>query len=75
MEDEMGDILFSIVNICRFYKINPEDALERTNRKFIRRFSYVEEQTLAKGRSMKDMSLDEMDVLWNEAKRIEKGNK
>lgn len=75
MEDEMGDILFSIVNICRFYKINPEDALERTNRKFIRRFSYVEEQTIAKGRSMKDMSLDEMDVLWNEAKRIEKGNK
>ena len=72
MEDEMGDILFSIVNICRFYKINPEDALERTNRKFIRRFTYVEQETLAKGRNMRDMSLEEMDALWDEAKRIER---
>lgn len=75
MEDEMGDILFSIVNICRFYKINPENALERTNRKFMRRFSYVEEQAFAQGRSLSEMSLEEMDTLWDEAKSIENEKK
>jgi XTP/dITP diphosphohydrolase len=72
MEDEMGDILFSVVNLCRFYKINPEDALERTNRKFIRRFSYVESRTLANGRDIKDMTLAELDAIWDEYKQIEK---
>lgn len=69
MEDEFGDLFFSLINAARLYKINPENALERTNRKFIRRFNYLEEQTLAKGRSLKEMTLAEMDEIWNEAKR------
>lgn len=72
MEAEFGDVLFSLVNAARLYKINPDNALERTNKKFIRRFNYLEEQTLKKGRELKDMTLAEMDELWNQAKKIEK---
>jgi MazG family protein len=68
MEAEFGDLLFSLVNAARLYDINPETALEHTNRKFIRRFGYLEAQTLKKGRSLKDMSLAEMDAIWEEAK-------
>ncbi|MDR1722385.1 MAG: nucleoside triphosphate pyrophosphohydrolase [Tannerella sp.] len=69
MEAEFGDFLFSIINAARLYKINPDNALERTNQKFIRRFNYLESQTLEKGRSLKEMSLAEMDSIWDEAKR------
>lgn len=67
--DEMGDFLFSLVNAARLYKINPDTALERTNQKFIRRFGYVEQQTLKQGRQLKDMTLGELDALWDEAKK------
>ena len=67
-EAEFGDLLFSIINAGRLYGINPENALERTNQKFIRRFNYLEEHTIKKGQDLKDMSLDEMDAIWNEAK-------
>lgn len=67
--DEFGDLMFSLVNAARLYHINPDNALERTNQKFIRRFNYVEQQTLQQGRSLKDMTLEEMDALWNEAKK------
>ena len=67
-EKEFGDLLFSLVNAARLYDINPDNALEMTNAKFRRRFNYVEEQTLKQGRSLKDMSLADMDSLWNEAK-------
>ncbi len=70
MEDEFGDLFFSLINAARLYKINPENALERTNRKFIRRFNYLEQQTMAKGRALKDMTLGEMDEIWNEAKKL-----
>jgi len=70
MEDEFGDLFFSLINAARLYKINPEIALERTNRKFISRFNYLEQQTLAKGRALKDMTLGEMDAIWNEAKQL-----
>lgn len=68
MEAEFGDLFFSLINAARLYKINPDNALERTNQKFIRRFNYVEQQTLQKGHDMKEMSLSELDQLWNEAK-------
>jgi len=68
MEGEFGDLFFSIINAARLYKINPDNALERTNQKFIRRFNYLEEQTIKKGLSLKDMTLEEMDKIWNEAK-------
>ncbi|MDR2763568.1 MAG: nucleoside triphosphate pyrophosphohydrolase [Tannerella sp.] len=71
MEAELGDFLFSLINAARLYKINPDNALERTNQKFIRRFNYLEAQTLRQGRSLKDMTLAEMDDLWNEAKQHE----
>ena len=71
MEEEFGDLLFSMINAARLYKINPENALERTNRKFIRRFNYLEEQTLKQGKNLKEMSLEEMDTYWEEAKRAE----
>ena len=74
MENELGDLIFSIVNVARLYDIDPESALERTNQKFIRRFNYLEEQTLLKGRSLHTMSLAEMDFFWEEAKKGEKGN-
>ena len=67
--DEFGDLMFSLVNAARLYHINPDNALERTNQKFIRRFNYVEQQTLQQERSLKDMTLEEMDALWNEAKK------
>ncbi|MCF2491268.1 nucleoside triphosphate pyrophosphohydrolase [Dyadobacter sp. CY347] len=69
-EGEFGDLLFSLVNYSRFVDINPETALERTNKKFIKRFQYLEEAARAKGRSLSDMTLEEMDVYWNEAKAI-----
>jgi len=72
MESELGDLIFSIVNAARLYEIDPESALERTNQKFIRRFNYLEDQTLLKGKSLHKMSLEEMDVYWEEAKRSEK---
>jgi len=71
MEKEFGDLLFSLVNAARLYKIDPEAALERTNIKFIKRFNYLEEQTLMKGKSLHNMSLSEMDVIWEEAKKFD----
>ncbi len=68
-EAEFGDLFFSLINAARLYKINPDNALERTNQKFIRRFNYLEQQTLKAGKSLKDMSLEEMDQHWNEAKK------
>ena len=68
-EAEMGDFLFSIINAARLYGINPDNALERTNAKFRRRFDYLEAQTIRRGRSLKDMTLAEMDAIWDEAKR------
>lgn len=70
MEAEMGDLLFSVVNMARLYDINPEDALERTNRKFIKRFAHIEQGAKAKGISVSELSLDEMEALWREAKRL-----
>lgn len=67
---EFGDLLFSLVNFARFNDIDPEEALERTNKKFIKRFQYLENAAREKGRSLKDMSLEEMDVYWNEAKKL-----
>jgi XTP/dITP diphosphohydrolase len=67
-EGEFGDLLFSLVNYARFIDLNPETALERTNKKFIKRFQYLEEQAKASGKALKDMTLAEMDVYWNEAK-------
>ena len=72
-EDEFGDIMFSLINAARLYKINPDNALERTNQKFIRRFGYVEAHSIKEGKNMKDMPLEELDKLWNEAKQLEKG--
>jgi XTP/dITP diphosphohydrolase len=69
IESELGDVFFSLINASRLYGIDPEAALEKTNRKFIRRFNYLEKQTLEKGRSLHDMTLDEMNVIWEEAKK------
>ena len=69
-ENEFGDLLFSLVNYSRFVDINPETALERTNKKFINRFQYLEEAARANGKSLSDMTLEEMDVYWNEAKAL-----
>ena len=69
---ELGDFLFSVINAARLYKLNPDNALEKTNQKFIRRFNYVEDHSLKQGKSLKDMSLEEMDKLWDEAKLQEK---
>lgn len=71
-EAELGDLLFSLVNAARLYHLNPDNALEHTNQKFIRRFGYVEQKAKEQGRELKDMTLEEMDSLWNEAKRQEK---
>nr|NQU94338.1 nucleoside triphosphate pyrophosphohydrolase [Bacteroidota bacterium] len=71
MEKEFGDLLFSLVNYARFIGVNPEDALERTNKKFIRRFQFIEEQTNQKGKNLKEMTLEEMDAFWDEAKKNE----
>lgn len=70
MEAEFGDLLFSLVNYARFLDINPEDALERTNKKFIKRFKYLEKESKKDGKEISDMSLAEMDVYWNKAKTL-----
>lgn len=70
VEAEFGDVLFSLINAARLYQINPENALERTNLKFIRRFNYLEQETNKKGLNLKNMSLEEMDKYWNEAKKL-----
>ena len=70
MEAEFGDLLFSIVNAGRLYGIDPEAALERTNKKFIKRFNYLEEQTIKAGKPLTSMTLEEMDVIWEEAKKV-----
>ena len=69
---ELGDFLFSVINAARLYKLNPDNALEKTNQKFIRRFNYVEDHSLKQGKNLKAMSLEEMDKLWDEAKLQEK---
>ena len=69
-EAEFGDLMFSLINAARLYKINPDNALERTNQKFISRFNYLEEKTLKQGRDLKNMTLEEMDEFWEEAKRV-----
>lgn len=69
---ELGDFLFSVINAARLYKLNPDNALEKTNQKFIRRFNYVEDHSLKQGKNLKDMTLEEMDKLWDEAKAEER---
>jgi len=70
IENEFGDVLFSLVNYARFLNINPENALERTNKKFIKRFQYLESKAKELNKSLHDMTLAEMDVFWEEAKKI-----
>lgn len=70
MEDEFGDVLFSLINYGRFLGLNPEDALEKTNKKFIKRFQYMETETKKEGKVLGEMSLTEMDVYWNKAKNL-----
>ena len=72
MEQEFGDLFFSLINAARLYGVNPENALERTNQKFIKRFNYLESKTLKQGRNLKDMNLEEMDEIWEEAKQFDK---
>lgn len=72
IESEFGDLIFSIVNAARLYDVNPDDALEKTNKKFIRRFNYLEQQAKADGKVLKEMTLKEMDEYWNKAKEEEK---
>lgn len=69
--DELGDFIFSVINAARLYHLNPDTALERTNQKFIRRFNYIEEHSIKAGKPLAEMTLGEMDRLWNEAKRLE----
>ena len=71
LEAEFGDLFFALVNAARLYGVDPESALERTNKKFIRRFNYMEEQAAAQGNSLHDLSLGEMEALWQEAKKGE----
>ena len=68
MESEFGDLFFSLINAARLYKINPDNALERTNQEFIRRFNYMEQKVKEQGKVLKDMSLGEMEGVWREAK-------
>lgn len=70
-EEEFGDVLFALVNYARFVHINPDDALEKTNRKFIRRFQYIEEQTQKAGKKLTDLSLEQMEEYWQQAKKLE----
>jgi len=70
IEDEFGDVLFSMINYARFLNVNPEDALERTNKKFIKRFTYLESKAAELGKPLADMTLAEMDVFWNEAEKL-----
>ncbi|MNL80772.1 Nucleoside triphosphate pyrophosphohydrolase/pyrophosphatase MazG [compost metagenome] len=69
-ESEFGDLLFSLINYARFININPENALEKTNKKFIKRFQYLESKAKENGKALQDMTLAEMDVYWNEAKQL-----
>lgn len=71
LEQEFGDVFFALINYARFLKVNPEDALEKTNKKFISRFNYMERKILEQGKALTDCSLNEMDVFWNEAKKME----
>ena len=71
MEDELGDLLFALVNYSRYIGVNPEDALERTNKKFIRRFQFIETESAKDGKRIEAMSLDEIDMYWNQAKKLE----
>ena len=71
LESELGDVLFALINYARFLNINSEDALEKTNKKFISRFNYMEQKILAQGKALADCSLAEMDIFWNEAKKLE----
>lgn len=71
LESEFGDLFFALINACRLYGVDPEMALERTDKKFIRRFNYMEQQAEAKGHALHDLSLDEMETLWQEAKHDE----
>jgi len=73
--EELGDFLFSVINAARLYKLNPDNALEKTNRKFIDRFNYIEDHSIKAGKPLKDMTLQEMDDLWNEAKKKMKDHK
>ena len=70
MEEEIGDLLFSVINAARLYNVEPETALERTNRKFMHRFKYLESKAKEMNRSLKEMSLEEMEAIWQEAKSI-----
>ena len=72
MESEFGDVLFSMINYARFLKINPENALERTNKKFTKRFQYLEQKAKEQGKSLSEMTLNEMDIFWEEAKGLQK---
>jgi len=72
LESEFGDLFFSMINAARLYNIEPESALEKTNKKFIRRFNYLEEKTRDSGRKLKEMNIDDMEVIWNEAKSKER---
>lgn len=74
-EEEFGDVMFSLINAARLYKINPDNALEHTNQKFIRRFNYVEAHSIKEGKNLHDMTLEEMDKLWEEAKALENKNR
>lgn len=71
IEKEFGDLLFSVVNAARLYGVDPETALEKTNRKFIHRFNFLEEKTIKKGQSLKDMTLEEMNAIWEESKKYD----
>ncbi len=73
-EAELGDVLFALINAARLYKLKPDNALEQTNLKFIRRFNYIEAKAKEQGKNLKDMTLAEMDALWNEAKQKEKAD-
>ena len=70
-EQEFGDFLFSLINVCRHFKINPDNALEQTNKKFVRRFEYIEKKAAECNKKLNEMSLEQMDELWNEAKLFE----
>ena len=71
MEDEFGDVLFALINYARFLHINPDDALEKTNRKFIRRFQYIEDKAKEQGVKLTDMSLEQMEEYWQQSKQSE----
>ncbi len=74
VEQEFGDLLFTLINYARFINVNPENALERTNKKFVRRFEHLESEAKRQGKSLKRMSLEEMDLFWDQAKDMEKGS-